>query len=108
MSRRQDQFIEADAPVWSETLRFDVMLGKERILRLPSISRLGAGNRRRIQTAVLFALGSALAGCDSNLSPENSFLDQSELSKAKDGLIVPILDRLNNSADTGDAQFAHA
>ncbi|MBV8782324.1 MAG: polysaccharide biosynthesis/export family protein [Phycisphaerae bacterium] len=30
------------------------------------------------------------------------------MSKAKDGLIVPILDRLNNSADTGDAQFAHA
>jgi protein involved in polysaccharide export with SLBB domain len=49
-----------------------------------------------------------LGGCDSSVSPQNSFVDQSELAKAKDGLIVPILDHLNEQDKGVDEQFARA
>jgi protein involved in polysaccharide export with SLBB domain len=49
-----------------------------------------------------------LGGCDSSLSPQNSFLDQSELAKAKDGLIVPILDHLNEQDKGVGAEFARS
>ena len=56
----------------------------------------------------MLALTGMLAACDSNLSPQNSFIDQSELAKAKDGLIVPILDHLNQQDKGVGDQFAHA
>jgi polysaccharide export outer membrane protein len=49
-----------------------------------------------------------LGGCDSSLSPQNSFLDQSELAKAKDGLVVPILDHLNEQDKGVSDEFAHS
>jgi polysaccharide export outer membrane protein len=47
-------------------------------------------------------------GCDSALSPQYSFIDQTELAKAKDGLIVPILDHLNEQDKGVGAEFSHA
>ena len=86
-------------------------------MRLQSISRLVyrsvASYSARNVTGAL-TLGTAglliimLGGCDSALSPQNSFLDQSELTKAKDGLIVPILDHLNEQDKGVDAEFARA
>ena len=85
-------------------------------MRLPSISRLSADcspvirqrANRLLQAAVALALAGVVAGCDSNLNPANSFLDQSELVKAKNGLIVPILDHLNQQDRGVGEQFAHA
>ena len=113
---RMGQLFEATFPM-SVGVCFDNMLGKERILRLPSISRLSADRSsssmgrkagRSLQAAAVLALAGMLAGCDSNLSPTNSFIDQSELAKAKDGLIVPILDHLNQQDKGVGEQFAHA
>jgi polysaccharide export outer membrane protein len=42
------------------------------------------------------------------MSPQNSFIDQSELAKAKDGLIVPILDHLNEQDKGVGSEFAHS
>jgi protein involved in polysaccharide export with SLBB domain len=91
--------------------------GKERILRLQSISRLIYRSvaccdvRSAIRCGMLGIGGLSvvlLTGCDSSVSPQNSFIDQSELTKAKDGLIVPILDHLNEQDKGLGEQFEHA
>jgi polysaccharide biosynthesis/export protein len=86
-------------------------------LRLQSISRQvyrSVASYSACYSSRALTLGTAgllmimLGGCDSSVSPQNSFVDQSELAKAKDGLIVPILDHLNEQDKGVDAQFAHA
>jgi protein involved in polysaccharide export with SLBB domain len=42
------------------------------------------------------------------MSPQNSLIDQSELARAKDGLIVPILDHLNEQDKGIGEQYVHA
>jgi len=82
-------------------------------LRLQSISRRICRTVAccSVGTLVLGIAGLSLpllGGCDSNLSPQNSFIDQSELAKAKDGLIVPILDHLNEQDKGVGEEFVHA
>ncbi len=47
-------------------------------------------------------------GCDSAVSPQNSFIDPTELTKTKDGLIVPILSHLNEQDKGVGVQFERA